>query len=113
MSNDSYATAVGLANFPSKRWQNYVCCSDHLRRPDNLSNLLRFTALRPYLAIGLPLSCAIVSLPKNKPCGNRQENNKRQAKQCQANTLFCLTILLFSHQKPDPNHCNGPGLGPF
>ena len=42
-----------------------VYYSDRLRKPDNLNNLMRFTALRPYLAIGLPLSCAIVSFPKS------------------------------------------------
>jgi hypothetical protein len=51
--------------------------SDRLRQPDNLSKeresfkkhslptlFERLTALRPYLAAGLPLSCAIIALRK-------------------------------------------------
>jgi hypothetical protein len=49
--------------------------SDRLRQPDNLSRTEvsqklfdsrpeRLTALRPYLAAGLPLSCAIIALQK-------------------------------------------------
>ncbi len=33
--------------------------------PSASANALRLTALRPYLAIGLPLSCAIIVLGKN------------------------------------------------
>jgi hypothetical protein len=58
-----------------KRSYGAVAFSDRLRQPDNLrqealfycsmlKRLWRLTALRPHLAMGLPLSCAIVVLRK-------------------------------------------------
>src|SRR6476660_6365135 len=41
--------------------------SDHLRQPDNLLKTnRRFTALRPRLTTGLPLSCAIVTKDRSR-----------------------------------------------
>ena len=82
---------------PPRAKELKVCPSDCLRQPDNLragkpENARRLTALRPYLAAGLPLSCAIIALRKIVAAagGDISQTDLTMFEPCLSSISFCV-----------------------